>query len=555
MDFRDPFLSEQLIAYIGNKRALLPFLHGVLSRLVEDPSRALFLDPFAGSGSVSRLARLMGFTVAANDWEPYSLVINTCHLTLSPRDLDSMFLSRGGLGQVLEELNCLPPPAEEARYISRHYAPRDTGAADWRTERLFYTRENALALDAMRQRIEDMYPGAPADPREMREKTVLLAPLLYEAATHTNTSGVFKACHRGFGGHGGDALGRIMAAIRMRPPVLVDAPGPATVAGVDATEFLRGRPADVCYLDPPYSVHQYGSNYFMLNTISRWDRPVVSEERGPDGRLVSKAGIRPDWVATRSSFCYRSTAREAMRRVVDAADCRWLVVSYSNEGLIGMEELCDLLCTTGCLSLRSTGYVKYPGGKQSLHRTTRNIELAFVVDRRSPPGRRRAARRLAHEVEIARLLGGSFDPSRIRASFPVEGEGIRPAPGGTPLPMRHHWKFTPDARPPVFDTDIAADRFVSVLSGCLLRDARQEIDVLRALARETTDAVERRRLQGEILRLANRLAHRKYRALFAETMAVLRKDSESVPPDGWFLDRLSAIAERAGRRMVSRAAV
>ena len=32
--------------------------------------------------------------------------------------------------------------------------------------------------------------------------------------------------------------------------------------------------------------------------------PPVSEERGPDGRLLKKAGIREDWVRTRSAFCY-----------------------------------------------------------------------------------------------------------------------------------------------------------------------------------------------------------------------------------------------------------
>jgi len=63
VDLAHPFLTEQLIAYIGNKRALLPFLHGVLSRLIDEPSRSAFLDPFAGSGAVSRLARLMGFEV------------------------------------------------------------------------------------------------------------------------------------------------------------------------------------------------------------------------------------------------------------------------------------------------------------------------------------------------------------------------------------------------------------------------------------------------------------------------------------------------------------
>ena len=88
MDPAGAYLSDQLIAYIGNKRALLPFLRGVFSALPLDPSRSSFLDPFAGSGSVSRLARTMGFRVAANDWEPYSLVINICHLRLRPSDLD-----------------------------------------------------------------------------------------------------------------------------------------------------------------------------------------------------------------------------------------------------------------------------------------------------------------------------------------------------------------------------------------------------------------------------------------------------------------------------------
>ncbi len=48
MDLRHPYLTGQLIAYIGNKRSLLPFLHEVFSGLVPDPTRASFLDPFAG---------------------------------------------------------------------------------------------------------------------------------------------------------------------------------------------------------------------------------------------------------------------------------------------------------------------------------------------------------------------------------------------------------------------------------------------------------------------------------------------------------------------------
>ncbi len=327
-----------------------------------------------------------------------------------------------------------PAPREDRAYVSRHYAPPVTAEADWRSERLFYTHENAQVIDAVRERIEEMYPGTPADPATRQEKAILVAALLYEAATHTNTSGVFKACHRGFGGHGRDALSRIMAPIVVRRPVLIDRP-PSEVCRMDAAAFLNGRRADVCYLDPPYAVHQYGSNYFMLNSIALWDKPPVSDERGPDGRLRKKAGIREDWKQTRSAFCYPSTAASAMRDTVRSADCRWLVVSYSDEGIIGLEELCDLLAAEGALTLRSTGYVKYPGGKQSMTRTIRNQELALVVDRRGARGRAAFEKQLA-EVRLARLMSGSFHPGRIRIAFAVRGDGIvPPAPPNLPAAL------------------------------------------------------------------------------------------------------------------------
>jgi adenine-specific DNA-methyltransferase len=553
MDLRHPYLTEQLIAYIGNKRALLPFLHGVFSRLCPEPRGAAFLDPFAGAGSVSRLARLMGFAVHANDWEPYSSVINSCHLGIDASACRTLFHARGGLPAVMAALNDLSQPAPPDRYISAHYAPRLTEEADWHTERLFYTRENALRIDAMRQRIEEMFPGEPETRAAFQEKTVLLAPLLYEAATHTNTSGVFKACHRGFGGHGRDALSRIMAPIRLRAPVLVDAPSAATVSCQDAVEFLRGRSAELCYLDPPYAVHQYGSNYFMLNTIALWDRPAVSGERGGDGRLLRKAGIREDWVKTRSRFCYASTALPAMRQAIEAADCRWLAVSYSNEGLIGLEELCDLLSSTGGLSLYSTAYVKYPGGKQSLGRTTRNLECLLVVDRRARASTRHQRDALLREVQVARLMGMAFDPGRIRASLEVEEDGIRPAPGAAAIPMRHLWRFPPDALTPRFAKGQDAMRFIAALDACRVKDVRGEIDVLLDIVRGVTEEAERVKLLREILRLLNKLAHRKYRDVFVVAVAELRRFSGNLSGGEKFREGLEKITQTARKRAAGHA--
>jgi adenine-specific DNA-methyltransferase len=554
MDLRHPYLTGQLIAYIGSKRALLPFLHGVFAAVAPDAEGKSFLDPFAGTGAVSRLARMMGFAVAANDWEPYAYAINLCHLGIGAGELDGLFADRGGYDAMLAELSSLARPTEGRAYISRHYAPRSTASADWRTERLFYTRENALVLDAVRDRIEDLYPGGWAEPGLLsRQKAALLAPLLYEAATHTNTSGVFKACHRGFGGHGRDALSRILAPVRLERPVLIDSPAPSAVFCREAREFLRGRTADVCYLDPPYAVHQYGSNYFMLNSIALWDKPAVSEDRGPDGRLLRKAGIRADWTRTRSPFCYRESALAAMRETVDAADSRWLVVSYSDEGLIGLEELCDLLAARGALSIRSTGYVKYPGGRQSLTRTIRNRELALVVERGGARAAR-SARRMLREVQVARAMGGSFDPARIRAAFRVQDDAILVAAGGgssrlARLPMRHFWRFTEE--PPAFLTAAAAAAFVTALAGCAARGAREEIGILVRVAEAEEDQAERRGLEREILRLLNRIAHRKYRLEFEETLAELRAAPRSVARSAVLADGLRRIEERAQRRLAA----
>jgi adenine-specific DNA-methyltransferase len=523
---RHPYLTSQVIAYIGNKRALLPFLSRAFGRLTEGRSGLVFSDAFAGSGVVSRLARLMGFRVLSNDWEPYSFAINSCYLGVPASELPLLFRGRGGLPAVLAELNALPPPREEERYISRHYAPRATRTADWRTERLFYTAENAAVIDAVRTRIESMYPGTLAGETERREKAVLLGPLLYEASTHTNTSGVFKACHKGFGGHGGDALTRIMAPITLRPPVLVDTPFASQVFCDDAAAFAAAHGADICYVDPPYASHQYGSNYFMLTSIALWDRPAVSAERAPDGGFAARAGIRPDWVRTRSPFCSRTAAPAAFRRLLSAADCRWLCVSYSDEGLVGPEELADILAEGGSLSILTTEHVKYPGGRQSPRRTGRNLEMLFVVERGGKHGRPAAPaggdriRRILAESRLSKLLGGTFHPGRVRAAFRTEGDCI--LVGGRRLPMNGFHRFVDGGAAAAGLGARERARLLEALGECLTADRREEITVLLGVLAGEKDPAARAALLREVLRLVRKLAHRSHRELFEETMAELR---------------------------------
>ena len=83
IDFDSPFFTSQLITYIGNKRALLPFLNYgfevVKSKL--EKQKISVLDGFSGSGVVSRLLKYHSTKLYTNDLEAYSYVCNKCFLS------------------------------------------------------------------------------------------------------------------------------------------------------------------------------------------------------------------------------------------------------------------------------------------------------------------------------------------------------------------------------------------------------------------------------------------------------------------------------------------
>ena len=263
-----PYLSQQIIAYIGNKRKLLGLISDAVDALNLSNKKGLkFLDVFAGSGVVSRLAKYLNFEVFSNDWEYYSYILNRGFLLFNQSDISRLFGGEEAFLRELERLNDLSVPGEQETYIARYYAPAtyELQDVDYKTQRLFYTRDNALIIDKIRNAIDRDYPAGTGDPDTDLKRDLILSLLVYEAATHTNTSGVFKAFHKGFGGHSRDALTRILAPIRLRPPALIDSDYPVHLFREDANLLVQNvGPVDIAYLDPPYNQHQYGSNYHML---------------------------------------------------------------------------------------------------------------------------------------------------------------------------------------------------------------------------------------------------------------------------------------------------
>lgn len=101
----------------------------------------------------------------------------------------------------------------------------------------------------------------------------------------------------------------------------------------NSKQVLEVAPAgSLAYLDPPYSSAQYSRYYHLLETVFLDDSPEVN----------FKGLYRGD--RHQSDFCSPKNVRSAFERVIQQTSIKnWnLVISYSDAGLLGVNELLDL---------------------------------------------------------------------------------------------------------------------------------------------------------------------------------------------------------------------
>jgi adenine-specific DNA-methyltransferase len=388
------YLYCQLIPYIGNKRKLLPLIAEAVAQT--GVVRGTYVDLFTGSTVVARLAKSVGLRVVANDWEPYAHAIasGTVAVNRVPR-----FEALCGAERVYAELNDLPGVDG---YVTQHLCPADDSRPDPDRERLFFTRANGRRIDAVRERIAEW------DSRGLLgddERAYLLSSLVYAVSYVSNTSGLFKGFHHGWGGKTGTALYRILSPLTLRPPAVLDNGEPNLATRRDARLLVNelrtvcGETPEIVYLDPPYNQHPYGSNYHVLNTVVLWDKPALPPETHVNGKRVNKSAIRTDWRTQRRS-AYNSTreAPVALAELVDAIDARWLLMSYSTDGNIPVERVLTTLAARGRLTVTMRRYKRYRVSTPRMSRRPHNIEFVAAVDttkRGRPPDASRWAERIA----------------------------------------------------------------------------------------------------------------------------------------------------------------
>jgi adenine-specific DNA-methyltransferase len=335
--------------YLGSKRLLSGWIGAVIRERAGTPAH--FLDGFCGTGAVAlEMAGAGTAHVTAVD----SLQSNC--LILRGFAAAAAGLEGGArIADTLRELNALAP---REGYVTESYA----GA--------YFTRDNCMRMDAVRERIEEMAAGGGLSP-EARD--YLLASFLLAADRVANTIGQYDAflknmdgpAHRG-GRHLVDE--RVRTPFRLRP--LAPPPsGRITVIAADILQEAARLPADAAYLDPPYNGRQYIDNYHVLENLARWEKPVL---RGKT-RKFDRGGLA-------SPFCRRRLAGPALSSLVGAVRAPHVFLSYNSEGILAREEIREILCghgETACLE------VPYPvfGNGAGVSRRRTVTELLFHVRR------------------------------------------------------------------------------------------------------------------------------------------------------------------------------
>lgn len=359
----EDFLSDQIITYLGNKRSLLDFIGNALAVVQKELGKEKLdcVDIFSGSGIVSRYLKRFSNNLYVNDLESYCKTINTCYLA-NKEDIDFDKLDFY-FNQVIEEIK---KKGLKPGFIANLYSPKDDDCI-LEGERVFYTHRNAMYIDTARKEIEKI-----PEPY----KTFLLAPLLYEASVHNNTSGVFKGFYKNsqtgigqFGGDGKNALKRIMSDIELRKPIFSNFSANVHIFQEDSNVLANKLPhSNIVYMDPPYNQHPYGSNYFMLNLINSYKKP---------SQTLRVSGIPLDW--NKSKFNKRGSSAETMFDLCQSLDTDYLLISFNSEGFISLDEMIKMLSKLGKVQVMETQYNTFRGSRNLDERDIHVKEYLYLV--------------------------------------------------------------------------------------------------------------------------------------------------------------------------------
>lgn len=316
------------VKYAGSKLHLLPYI----LQLAQKVKPHSVFDGFAGTTRVSQAFAQMGYKVISNDIAVWSRTFGLCYLkNKKPRSYYQ---------EIIDQLNILKG---KDGWFTENYGGSPNGGTSSRLNGLKkpWQIHNTRKLDAIREEIDKMNLGEV-------EKSVVLTSLILALDQVDSTLGHFAS-------YLSDWSPRSYNTMKLSVPNLIASEEEHEVYSDDVFNVLKKVNTDLAYYDPPYGSNnekmppsriRYAAYYHLWTTICLNDRPELfgKVKRRVDSSDTVAGSVFEEF---RKGASGRFIVLEAIERLLEQTNSKYVILSYSSGGRATAEELYEILLKSG----------------------------------------------------------------------------------------------------------------------------------------------------------------------------------------------------------------
>jgi len=303
------------VRFIGSKKLLLNEIKLVVDEHIDKAES--FCDIFSGTSTVARFFK-RDYEMISNDLLHFSYVLqkatieNECY----PDFRDIKKIINMDPFNYFNTLDIKESDLKETPFIYENYSPNRMST------RQYFSNENALKIDFIRQSIEQWKNKGFL---KENEYYYLLAGLIEAIPYISNIAGTYGAYLKHWDKRANKKLELIKLETFKNNKM-------NQCFNQDSNELIKKIKGDILYIDPPYNSRQYAPNYHVLETISKYDNPVI----------YGKTGMRP-YQDIKSKYCKRSEVLSEFSDLINNASFKHIIFSYSTEGILSEEDIESIL--------------------------------------------------------------------------------------------------------------------------------------------------------------------------------------------------------------------
>lgn len=360
--------------YIGSKAKLIDEIHDIINSNIKLTKDSVFCDLFSGTG-----------TVADSFKNQCNLIINdnmyACFCVSKAKILNTKcFFEKLGFDP-FEFFNSADCSSYTKGFCYNNFAPTISG-------RQYFSDENAKFIDYIRDTIDEWFIE---NKITNDEKDYLIGCLIESVSKVSNVAGVYSAYLHIWDPRAVKKMSFLKLENESNNDYKKD------FYQEDANSLIEKINGDVLYLDPPYTTTQYISQYHVLETIAKNDRPAIHG-----------VGAHRDNGNQISNWCKKGIVEYSFEQLIKKANFKYIVVSYSDAGLMSKEFIEKVLkryAKEGSYKLKKINFVKYKNTRAVKREIRENLkdkehfEWLFIIEKETTP----------KFISPLNYIGGKFD--------------------------------------------------------------------------------------------------------------------------------------------------